>query len=249
VFFSFLFHYYKKAIILTSMRKITYKSVKFIGICLSTLIVLISTYLLSAYLLSRISVNKKNPMLNDVSIYILTNGVHTDLVLPIKNEQIDWSREIKFENTTSKDTLFQYIALGWGDKGFYLETPTWADLKFSTAFKAAFALSSSAIHATFYRNMVEDRDCVKINISKDQYSKLINYIKNSFYLNPSGHLVNIKSSANYGTSDTFYEAIGSYSLFYTCNTWANNGLKSCDQVACFWTPFDTGIFYHYNENK
>ncbi|QMW00962.1 TIGR02117 family protein [Spirosoma foliorum] len=231
------------------MLKSVYRLLKSIGALLLIVTILISTYLLSAYLFSRVSVNKKDSGTNDVSIYILTNGVHTDLVMPIKNNQIDWSDEIKFENTVSKDTLFQYVALGWGDKGFYLETPTWADLKFSTAFKAAFALGSTAIHATFYTTMIEGKDCVKIKLSKEQYIKLIHYIKSSFRLDANGHLINIKSHANYGINDTFYEATGSYSLFHTCNTWANNGLKSCEQLACLWTPFDTGIFYQYNQHK
>ena len=63
---------------------------------------------------------------------ILTNGVHTDLVVPIKSAEIDWSKEIPIENTNSKSTNFNYLSIGWGDKGFYLDTPTWADLKFST---------------------------------------------------------------------------------------------------------------------
>ena len=57
----------------------------------------------------------------------------------------------------------------------------------------------------------------------------------------------INTDAVYGKNDAFYEANGSYSLFHTCNTWANNGLKACGQKACFWTPFDSGIFYHYDK--
>ena len=34
---------------------------------------------------------------NDVAIYIKTNGVHTDIVVPVKNEVKDWRNEIKFE--------------------------------------------------------------------------------------------------------------------------------------------------------
>lgn len=231
------------------MLKNILKVFKLIGISILTFGLLIGIYWISAYSLSRISVNREKETKNEVSIFIITNGVHTDLVMPVKNEQIDWSKEIKFENTIKKDTVMKYIALGWGDKGFYLETPTWADLKFSTAFKAAFALSSSAIHATFYKGMKEGKDCVKINISKEQYSRLIKYIQSSFKADSKGHYINIKSNANYGADDTFYEAKGSYSLFHTCNTWANKGLKECGQRACLWTPFDTGIFYQYGQSN
>lgn len=225
--------------------KIAKKILKITGLTILILVCLIGIYLLSAYVLSRVSVDRESQTQNDMTIYILTNGVHTDLVVPIKNEQIDWSKEVKFANTTGKDSLFEYVAFGWGDKGFYLETPTWADLKASTAFKAAFALSTSAIHATFYKRMVEGADCVKINISKEQYSRLVKYIQESFTTDTQGHLMYIRTNANYGKEDAFYEAKGSYNVFHTCNTWANNGLKSCGQKASLWTPFDTGIFYQY----
>lgn len=226
------------------MKKLL-KLLKIAGFTVLTFVSLVLLYLLSAYMLSRISTDKEPTASNDISIYILTNGVHTDLVLPIKTEQMDWSKEIQFVHIRSQDTAMQYIALGWGDKGFYLETPTWADLKFSTAFNAAFALGSSALHATFYKTLKEGKGCVKISISKEQYARLVHYIHESFDKDADGHFQNIPTKAVYGANDAFYEAKGSYSLFHTCNTWANKGLKSCGQKAALWTPFDTGIFYHY----
>lgn len=221
------------------------KALKIVGYTLLFLVAFVAVYLLAAFVLSRISVEKEPVAASDVSIYILTNGVHTDLVMPIKDSLIDWSQHIKFENTVGKDSSMRYVAMGWGDKGFYLETPTWADLKFSTAFKAAFSLSTSAIHATFYKNMNEGEDCKRINISQDQYARLVKFIRDSFKPDANGNIVNIITTANYGKDDAFYEAVGSYHLFHTCNTWANNGLKACGQKASLWTPFDTGIFYHY----
>jgi uncharacterized protein (TIGR02117 family) len=202
-------------------------------------------YLLSAFLFSIWAVKKEAATSNDVAIYILTNGDHTDIVVPAKNDITDWNREISYKNTVSGDTTGKYLAIGWGDKGFYLSTPTWADLKFSTAFKAAFALSTSAIHATYYQTMPESNDCKKIMISYEQYKRLIAFVDSSFKRDAEGKVINIKTNANYDKNDAFYEAKRKYNMFYTCNTWANNALKSCGQTACVWTPFDRGIFYHY----
>ena len=227
------------------MNRYLKNTLKTLGLATAGLLLFIGVYLLAAYGLSRISVHEAAAAQNGIPVYILTNGVHTDLVLPIRTEQIDWSREIRFDHTLGKDTAMQYVALGWGDKGFYLETPTWAELKFTTAFKAAFALSTSAIHATFYRELKEGPDCVKLQLSAEDYARLVTFVRNSFTPGPDGHFIPIATSAVYGKNDTFYEARGSYSLFRTCNTWANDGLKSCGQKACLWTAFDTGIFYHY----
>ena len=228
------------------MTRILKRTFKYLGIFIVSFIAFIILYITSAYCLSRIPVGGEKPLSSDVVIYIKTNGVHTDLVVPIRNEQIDWSKEIKFANTHLTDsTKMKYLAMGWGDKGFYLETPTWAELKFSVAFKAAFALSTTAIHATFYESLPSNDSCKSITISKDQYTRLIKYITTSFQHDRLGHVIPIKTNANYGNADAFYEAMGSYSMLHTCNTWANNGLKYCGQKACFWTPFDKGIFLKY----
>ena len=202
-------------------------------------------YIIVALVLPRFSVNSedKNPT-EDVAIYIKSNGVHTDIVVPIKTEYKDWSEKIKFEHIASKDAAMQFIGFGWGDKGFYLNTPEWSDLKFSTAFNAAFYLGTSAMHATFFKQVKENEDCIKINISKEEYVKLIKYIEDSFQYDADGNPILIHATT-YGQNDSFYEAKRKYSLFYTCNTWANNALKSADQKAAVWTPSDTGIFCHY----
>lgn len=202
-------------------------------------------YIIIALTLPYIGVNTEdeNPK-EDVAIYIKTNGVHTDIVVPIKTEYKDWSEKVKFDHIASKDTIMQFIGFGWGDKGFYLNTPEWSDLKFSTAFNAAFYLGTSAMHATFFKQMKENETCIKINISKEEYAKLTKYIEDSFQHDADGNPILINATT-YGQNDSFYEANRKYNLFYTCNTWANNALKAADQKAALWTPSDTGIFCHY----
>ncbi|MFT3681058.1 MAG: TIGR02117 family protein [Ferruginibacter sp.] len=222
------------------------KSIHFIARSLVFFVAVILLYLVAAFCLSRITVNKEDSPAGDVSIFIKTNGVHTDLVVPVKNDVIDWSRTILFSNTHLKDTgNMQWLAMGWGDKGFYLQTPTWSDLKLSTAFKAAFALSTTAMHTTFYRSIKEDADCKKIMLTTEQYKRLVRYLQESFEYDTAGQMIPIITDANYSDADAFYEATGRYSLFKTCNSWANTGLKSCGQKACLWTAFDTAIFLKY----
>ena len=214
----------------------------------AVLFTLIIIYALGVFILPYISVPaEETDQAKEVDIYILTNGVHTDIVVPIKNEVFDWSRILPFENTVSKSTNFNYVSIGWGDKGFYLDTPTWSELKPSTAFKAAFWLGESAMHCTYYNNMQEGEDCVKIPITEDQYRRLVTFINNKFDKNPQGKVQFIPTNAVYGDNDAFYDAKSSYNLFYTCNTWANDALKSAGQKAALWTALDFGIFTHYKE--
>ncbi|WP_395045829.1 TIGR02117 family protein [Flavobacterium sp.] len=207
-------------------------------------VILILIYAFSVFGLSKISVNTGVTQKEEVEIFIKTNGVHTDIVVPIKNEIKDWSKEIKFNQTKSKDSLMNYIAIGWGDKGFYLNTPQWSDLKASTAFRAATGLSTSAMHTTFCKSVSESESCKRILVSKENYQKLVIFINDSFQRDSNKKLQCI-SGRGYAKNDSFYEAKGSYSLFRTCNTWANDALKQANQKAAFWTPYDGGIFCHY----
>lgn len=226
-----------------NVKKVAVSFLKGVGIALG----ITAVYAALGYLLPFIEVPaEKTADAKTEEIYILTNGVHTDIVVPVKSEMFDWSKEIPFENTLSKRSDFKYLSVGWGDKGFYLDTPTWADLKFSTAFKAAFWLSESAMHCTFYDQMTVGKDCKRIMITKDQYSRLINFIKDKFDRDSQGKVILIPTDAVYGRNDAFYDAKGRYSFLDTCNTWTNEGLKKSGQKAALWTPTDFGIFQHYD---
>lgn len=208
--------------------------------------ILVIIYLLLSLILSSIPLNNTVESKKEIVIYIKTNGVHTDIVVPIKNELIDWSSYIKWQHTLSKKcNEAQFISMGWGDRGFYLETPEWKDLKFKTALVASSGIGKTAMHTTFYHNMIENEDCRKIFLSKQQYLLLISYLKDSFKVDNKNNFIPIKTTAFYGKNDCFYEAKGSYSIFKTCNTWANNALKVSDQKCCLWTPFDFPIFNKY----
>src|SRR3954463_15668880 len=151
-------------------------------------VLFILVYFIFAYGLSSIPVNPdfRQSQKEVVEVYILTNGIHADIVVPARNKYMDWSAFVKQSDTKGKGVDAKNIAFGWGDKGFYLETPTWGDLKLSTAFKALLYLSTSAMHVTFYGDLNESASCRKISISKESYISLTKYIVNSFDLNEQG---------------------------------------------------------------
>lgn len=225
-----------------TLKTILMYILKVVGIILGIVII----YVILGLVIPYIPVSAKDDgQKKEIPIYIYTNGVHTDIVMPVKNDLQDWSRKIPFGNTKSKKTDYQYIGIGWGDKGFYLDTPTWADLKFSTAVKAAFWLSDSAMHCTYYNTLKEGDDCKMIMISRNQYQNLVKFVEDKFDRDQNGNFVLIPTNAVYDDNDAFYDAKGTYSFLYTCNTWANNALKAAGQKAALWTPSDFGIFQHY----
>ena len=216
------------------------------GKLLLSLFSVVLLYLFLGYFLPIIPVQAvATPEQKVVKGFIKTNGMHTDIVLPVKSDYVDWSEKFPFENTLSKRTDYKFVGIGWGDKGFYLDTPTWADLKFSTAVKAAFWMSDAAVHTTFYDEMKVNDSVKSFTMTERQYERLIKYVDESMDKDREGNYINIPTNAVYGKDDAFYEAKGAYSFLFTCNTWTNKCLKVAGQKAALWTPTDFGIFRHY----
>ncbi|MFL5762763.1 MAG: TIGR02117 family protein [Bacteroidia bacterium] len=226
--------------------KVVRKSIRYLFRTMTGVIAFILIYLLLAWLMPywKLNASYVNAAENEgVEIFVLSNGVHTDLVLPLKNRQADWEKLFPYSDFEDVYDGFNYIAIGWGDKGFFLNTPTWADLKFSTAFNAAFALSSTAMHVTYkYKKPETGLLCKRLVLSKEQYENIKRYILMSFrWKNKMPVHIDHKG---YTSQDTFYEAKGTYSLFKTCNVWTGNALVAAGVRIGVWTPFDKGIIDH-----
>ncbi|MES2513874.1 MAG: TIGR02117 family protein [Bacteroidota bacterium] len=201
---------------------------------------LILIWLLCAWLLPKITLN---PLLNDeknaIDIYVKSNGVHTDIVMPKTNEYFDWNTFIDDKNFSHIDTTYHYIAIGWGDKGFYLNTPTWADLKMKTVANALFGLGSTAMHVTYYRKIAVSNMVKKISISKSGYLQMVKHITQSFHLKEQKP--QLLPHPSYGLHDNYFEATGTYGIFKTCNVWTGNTLKKANIPMGVWTPLEFGV--------
>ncbi|WKK58119.1 TIGR02117 family protein [Sphingobacterium sp. BN32] len=183
----------------------------------------------------------------EIDAYVLSNGVHTDIVLPIKDDLQDWTTVFPIENTKGRNSDQRYISIGWGDKGFYLNTPEWKDLTLKTALIAGFGIGETALHITYYKQMVENELCYKITIDRSQYKALRDYILAALDTDSDGKPILIQTNAQYGQDDAFYEAKGAYNLFFSCNTWTNKALKKANMPSGIWTVFDKGILRHFRE--
>ncbi|HXC06738.1 MAG TPA: TIGR02117 family protein [Bacteroidia bacterium] len=218
-----------------------YTIIRFLLRFLEGFLIFALCYFLSAFWLPFCTVNGDfiQPK-QGVEIFIESNGVHTDFLLPVKSKQKNWFTEFPVNDFQAVDTTFNYVAIGWGDRGFYLYTATWADLTFSTAFKAAFALDSAAMHVTYeHIHPVHGEWTKRLVISEAQYEQLIAYIHSGFKKR-RGLLWPI-AGHTYGVTDCFYEGSGNYSLFKTCNVWTNDGLKTIGVRTGFWCPSEDGI--------
>lgn len=178
---------------------------------------------------------------SNIDIYIVSNGVHSDFILPTQTAHIDWTHIFNPHDTLNK-TADTWISIGWGDRAFYLNTPTWADLTAKNAFNALSGLSDSAIHISYepYQHIEMCQKCRKITISTAQYKTIIEHIRSSL---PHATQQMTIANIHYWQNDAFYPAIGSYNLFYTCNTWVNNGLKKANIKTALWAILDFSVIH------
>ena len=202
-------------------------------------------YLLFAVVLSFIPVNGsfEEPE-QGVTIYVSTNGVHTSYILPSRNSVIDWENYFPPSHFPDSVSVANYFIFGWGEKDFFINTPTWEDFKLSSALKALFIPSESVLHITKLSHPLKtNENCLPITISASQYETLKNYILQSL-VTPSPLDV-----PGYSNRDAFYPYDQSYHLFKTCNDWINRGLNKSGIRSCVWSPFDRGILYQISRIK
>jgi len=190
-----------------------------------------------SFLLSAIPGSTKNYAgQKNKRIYLFSNGVHLDIVLPVEYIAEGLRAQILH------DPEAVLLGIGWGDKGFYLDTPTWAELRASVAVKAMFLPSPTAMHVTEHRRVHSQWSYV--DVSEEQLADLNAYILKSFNTDANGKVSELVGKG-YTPEDRFYEAHGNYSCFKTCNTWVNTAMRRIGVKTAVWTPMDSGILrYH-----
>lgn len=219
------------------------KLLKKIGKWLLIFPLFVLSYLLAAWIFASLPVNQAQPK-GEITLFLVSNGVHTDVVMPLKNEIFDWTRVVNPADTITDDANIAYVGLGWGERNFYLYTPEWKDLSVSNALGALSGLNRTLIHITYYNfEPKEDDYIVKFSATPEQYQRLTKLLSASFK-QEDGKSILLKG-IHYQSNDAFYEAKGRYHLFNTCNTWLNDRLVESGLKGVYWTPFSSPLLDLY----
>ncbi len=178
-----------------------------------------------------------------IEIYFVSSPFHADIILPISTEIIDWHQEFSSDSFVGDVTSATWVTIGWGDRGFFTETPTLADLNLSTAAKALFWPSEACIHVYLIGDQSLSSNTKPARISTAQYEQLVEYIKGSFRRTKDGHKILIPGVA-YGLNDAFFEAHGIYSCFNTCNSWVGKAMQSAGIRTGWFTPLPKTVLIY-----
>lgn len=204
------------------------------------------TYVLSALLLGGIEVHAdRNRDDESIRVYLHSNGVHTDIIVPMKNAVFDWHEVVNPAHSLSGRTA-EYVAIGWGSRDFYLNVREWRDLSAAAALRAISGMDGSLIHVSFLsREPSRGNRTMLLTLSKAEYGRLTAQIRPYFQTNEYGATLPV-AGTHYNSNDAFYQAKGRYHLFYTCNTWTNERLKQSGLPAVIWTPFAYNLLAVYD---
>jgi uncharacterized protein (TIGR02117 family) len=201
-------------------------------------------YLLAAVVLGAVPANVAfHQPAQGITIFIRSNGVHTWIVMPNVSAEMDWRpyaqphhlRDPRWGNA-------DHVAIGYGNREFYLNTPTWGDLSVRTAALALFGSGPTLLHVEHVHQPRPEPDQRPIRISSDQYRRLAGYIQRRFRLDPGGRPMPLPGRG-YGPNDMFYAANGGYSFVMTCNEWTGRALRSAGVRTGLWTPFEQSIMW------
>lgn len=204
---------------------------------------MVAVYLLVAVVGGLIAVNRdRAPLSSGVEVYLVGNGVHTDVVVPIVTPEKDWAGALPMGMLRIYPGFHDYLAFGWGDREFYLATPTWDDFRLSTAVKALFGLDRSVIHIEAMARPFPSPATRHLVLSAEAYGRLVRYLEAGFRRDAQGRPQLIQD-VHYNLRDAFFEANGHYSMFLTCNEWVRRALAAAGVRVPLWSPFDVALFY------
>jgi uncharacterized protein (TIGR02117 family) len=203
---------------------------------LAALFTLPLAYLAAAFLFGLTPTGVAGRAVGDgVEIFLVSNGWHVDLLLPMRADGHDWRRDIPPGDFRAADPGAQWIAFGWGDRAFYLETTRFEDLRPLTAAKALLGVGPAVLHVTYARQPTPGRKTVRLVIDRDRYRRLVAYLAEGFRRDAAGRPIAI-SGAGYGPADGFYDAQGAWGPLLTCNEWIARGLRQAGIRAPLWAP-------------
>ncbi|MEM9837266.1 MAG: DUF2459 domain-containing protein [Bacteroidota bacterium] len=210
------------------------------GWVMLSLAVITLTYLLASRYLPLIVVGKdRRDIIPTRMAYLHGNGVHIDFIFARE----DVPKHLLDRLPISTDT--KYVAFGWGDYGFYLETPTWEELSPYVAFRAFFLSSPTLMHVINYPEV--DEVWRQLPLNEQEMESLLRYVEAGFYVNPTTSTFVELPGTGYWEHDFFFRANGTYLFAHTCNTWVNNGLKGAGIKTGIWSSNEPGVMRHFPE--
>lgn len=167
-------------------------------------------------------------------ILVLSNPIHTDIAVPLNDETRAAFAFLGKAGIPMASADAEWLIFGWGGRAFYLETPSWADLKPMPVLRAL-TLDRSVLHVDLAAHISEQHPDVRgFDVGSGEFTALLGFIANSF--ERRGGEISPIADAGYGASDRFFEAKGYFNALFGCNTWTASALRTGGIRTGLWNP-------------
>ncbi len=218
------------------------KTGRWVGRLLSLLLALPAIYLAAALIGSLVPVNSgwKEPA-GGTTVYIADNGIHADIIMPVKALGLDWSRLIPRSGFAAVPANSTWIAFGSGEEHVYLNTPTWWDITPRTVW-SALAGGKRVIHVEYVSS--PNYAVREIRLRPEEYRRLWAAVRADFALDQQARPIRI-DHPGYGPADAFYRATGKANMVRTCNAAEAGWLRLAGAKTSLWPPFVNGLVWRY----
>lgn len=185
----------------------------------------------------------RTPAAPAVEAYVVSNGVHTDVVLPVRSAAIDWTTVFPPSDVPGDAASADFVALGWGDREFFLNTPEWRDLTAGRALAALSGTGRSLVHVTWLRRSELGARTWVLPLDAAGLAAVVAQVNATLARDAAGRAM-VVPGRHYTPRDAFYEAHGAYDAFTTCNTWTGAVLRRAAVPVSAWTPFAPNVTWH-----
>lgn len=167
-------------------------------------------------------------------ILVLTNPIHTDIAIPLDDRVMVRFAPLLKKAGWADIVGAQYLVFGWGSRAFYIETPTWSELKPGPVF-SALTLDDSVMHVSLAGAIDEAApDARGFDLTDAGFDRLLAFVDASFRHDADGPVM--IEGAGYGEYDRFFEARGRFTALLGCNTWAAAALRAAGLRTGWWNP-------------
>ncbi|WP_269931631.1 TIGR02117 family protein [Aminobacter sp. HY435] len=172
-------------------------------------------------------------------ILVLTNPIHTDIAVPIDDETLATFGFLLGEGLPLDVAGARYLVFGWGSRAFYLQTPTWSELK-AGPLATALTLDESAMHVDVAGDIDPRHPAVqRFDVGQDGFAAMLDFMSASFQRDGRGVLR--IAGAGYGANDAFFEANGRFTALAGCNTWTAAALRQAGLTTGWWNPLPVSL--------
>lgn len=163
-----------------------------------------------------------------VTIHVLSNGFHTDLVLPAS--AVETRLPVRRTDYPVNQEAVRHYAIGWGSRTAYTSLRAVSDLTPGIVARA-FLLDETVVHVAPLGDLAHDPDngVYEVTVSRDQLDAMLDDI-GAFFAAPAPI-----PALTQGFGDRFYEAEGRFSPVVSCNSWTGRRLRNAGIGVGLWT--------------